>query len=441
MKAGATPPMRRAPAGRRPRLPCWLALLGVLAVPASHAAECTATLDGAERDWRRGDMKAVVARLRAHEAQCAAQARFDRVLGEALLADEQPAAALMPLERAVTLDPGDQSAWRALAQAWQQLGDPEAARRARQAMITPAYATPAGSTLHWQATLEGGIGHDSNATQAPYDSTVAVPALGNTLFTLNPASLQRAAGYHSTLLRTEGRWEWTPGSMLSLAAQQSKRLYIDLPLASSEDDTVGIRLERTGAAGTFALGVNGGRLSQGRDMARTAAGGSLEWRTSRAVPLMPVLGWSLTRYNSTHTGTDDDTFVEQMATVGSSFAVGRAVFGVTAIGGYDSAGTHHPDGNRSVLGARLQASGPLWGRMEWFAWMDRLLSRSSRQDPTFQTTRNDTLDDAGAGLAWAVGHGVSVRSTLTLAQQHSTIPLYVYHRADFNVVLAYEFGN
>ncbi|WP_028536496.1 tetratricopeptide repeat protein [Paludibacterium yongneupense] len=427
----------------QPPLRYWLALCGTLSAAAAHADVCSSALDEVEADWRLGRLTQVVAGLRPHEASCVSNPRFDRVLGESLLASGQSAAALAPLERATTLDPDDQAAWRALSQAWRELGDPDAARMARQAMTAKRYAPlpVAEAGFHWQTTLESGVGHDSNATLAPYDSTISVPSLGNTLFTLSPASRQRSASYRSGLLHAEGRWDTSTRSALSLSATKNERRYDGLPIATTDEYTVTARYDRDeGALGIWSLGALSDRLMQGKDMTRTATGGSLEWRPAPISPWQPVVAWNVTRYNTLRTKADDDNFSEQLLTLAATVPLGRTTFGASLLGGHDQTGPHHSDGNRDVVSLRLSANGKVFGKAEWYAWVERMNSRYAKPDPTFQRTRQDTLDTAGTGISVGLRYGFSLRTQLTLSKQHSTIPLYAYHRADCNLVLSYELG-
>jgi hypothetical protein len=411
-----------------------------LSAQAARLDQCTTLIDEVAQDWRAGKMAAVVAALQPAELECAGHARFNRVLGEALLAGGNPVDALMPLERAVKLDPADQGAQNALQQAWQVLARREAARA--------AHALPAGTgdgaaaaveRFHWQLMLEGSRGHDSNANLSTADHSIIVPGLNDLNITLDPASRQQASDYWGDSIHAAG--VWAPSAELELRADaaEARRIYGVAPAASTENKSLALRAERMTRWGSVGLGIQSDWLQQGGDLVRIAQGGSVSWQPVGKG--WPQLALDTVAYRYVGPMRGSDGFVEQVLSASHDFSFRGAQLGWTMLFGHDRATVFRADGDRQLYGVRLSAEGAIGRSWHWFAGYDRIDGRYDSLNPAFQVVRSDSLDSVNGGLSWQLWKELSVRAQLTLARQHSSIPLYAYRRADANLAFSYLFGN
>ncbi|MDN0083218.1 hypothetical protein QU487_10690 [Crenobacter sp. SG2305] len=418
-----------------------LASLTVLCSVDAWAFDCDALVKSVADEWRAGNVAEVADKLRAEEARCASEPRFNRALGEAMLASGHPADALMPLERAVTLAPDDNASWRALAQSWSLLGDREAAQMASLAALgTEDSADTAPKRFNWQITLEGSRGHDSNATLSTPEHSIAIPALDGAIFTLGPSSRQRGDSYWGEAVNAEANWLLSPSLAMQLTGVDTRRQYDQLHRLSSEEQMLAARLDQAGEWGIWSLGAHSDRLWEKKENVRDGVGGTLSWHWSQASALWPTLALDVTRYRYEGHYRGVDGFIERVLSLSNSVSFGQETFGWAVQAGHDSATVCRADGDSNIIGARLYATGPITHSIDWSTWMDHLDNRYTHSNPAFLTNRHDTLDIWNAGLSWAVGKGLSVRGQVSLSRQRANIPLYGYRRADTSVTLSYAFG-
>lgn len=427
--------------GNRSPLALLLTILFMLGCQSAQAVDCAVLIDSAEADWHSGNVAAVVDKLQPEEAGCASNTRFNRVLGEALLASGHPVEALMPLERAVMLAPEDKASWRALSQTWLLLGGGrEAVLAARGAMRGSQGRAMPDKRFHWQITVEGSRGHDSNATLATAQTGIVVPALGDAIVTLSPSSRQSGANYWGEAIRGEALWMVSPTLQMALSGTDSRRKYQDLHVATSEEQTLTAKIDHLTALGDWSLGAQASQLAQDSQMVRTALGGNLGWRPLHASWFVPTLAFDATNYRYKGGKQAADGFAERVLSASYSVPVGQNTFGWTLLAGHDAATVRRADGDRNILGARLYATGPLTKNTEWFSWLDHIDSRYRTPNTAFLLYRHDSLTNLSSGVSWTIQPGLSLRGQLSLARQRSNIALYDYRRADFNLTLSYLFG-
>jgi len=415
----------------------------VLCADGAWAFDCNALLDSVADDWHRGNAAAMIETLRTSESSCASELRFNRVLGEALLMAGRPADALMPLERAVALAPGDKASWHALMQSWLALGDREAALAANLAMhgtLDPGSEEQPGSPFHWHLAVEGSRGQDSNATMTTSASSIAVPALDDAVVTLGPASRQRGDSYWAEVASAGVDLAISPALVLQLAGADSRRQYDHLHWVSSEDQTLSARLEQGSDWGFWSLAAHGDRQWQGKEDIRLGVGGTLSWRPPQTSPLWPTLTLDVTRYRYNGNFRTVEGFIEHSLSLSNAMGLGKETVGWTLQAGHDVATVNRADGDRNIIGARLYATGPITNSIDWLTWLDHLDSRYSHVNPAFLIDRHEAVDTWNGGLSWAANKWLNVRGLVSLSQQHSNIPLYSYRRADASLTLSYAFG-
>ncbi|SCK15377.1 M48 family metallopeptidase [Vogesella sp. LIG4] len=412
-------------------------MLGVLAQPAV-ADECDDALAGAEADWHAGRVAEVARKLHQNELACAAHARYNLVLGEALLAAGRAADAVMPLERAVALAPEEQGGWRALAQAWLQLG--EGVPLPRQAQAAEGESWELGRTLHWQFGLEQTRGHDDNASQATAQPGIRVPALGDIRVILSPMSRRRGDSYWAHTLSADGQWLASPATALHLGLADARRNYDNLGVFSTEERNIAADVQHDGSYGNWQSGIQYDSLRQAGILVRQSVAGNVAWQPSPTLLLRPTFGLDLGGYRYQGGKQAPDGYVEKGMSVSGSLPLGPLATAWSLRSGRDFSTVRRADGDRDFLGLRWSASGALTQRIDWFGWVERTDSHYHDSNPAFLAERHDVLNGFTAGLGCAIYRGLSLRSQLSLSRQHSNIPLYDYQRTDMSLSLRYELG-
>ncbi|MDE2118833.1 MAG: tetratricopeptide repeat protein, partial [Betaproteobacteria bacterium] len=149
--------------------------------------------------------------LEPMEFERSGEVRFDYLLGIAALDSGKPDKATLAFERVLAVDPNFAGARLDMARAYYQLGDlpraktefetvlkanpPDMARATIQKYLAAIESQMHAKDNRITGYLEGTAGHDSNVNAATSQGLVAVPALGNLVFTLNQTSLKSADDY------------------------------------------------------------------------------------------------------------------------------------------------------------------------------------------------------------------------------------------------------
>lgn len=127
--------------------------------------------------------------------------QFDLLLGIAALESGQPTQAVFALERVLAMDPNNTRARLELGRAYFEMGENEAAKEEFTATKSQEVPSGVGEAIEQYLTaidarlsardrlfrfyVAGRAGYDSNVNSATDSSTVALPAFGNLVFTLD----------------------------------------------------------------------------------------------------------------------------------------------------------------------------------------------------------------------------------------------------------------
>jgi hypothetical protein len=396
-------------------------------------------LGEAERLLRSGETAQALTLLEAEEAALAGDARFDALLGSALLRSGQPARASLALERATVTDPSLAGARLDLAIAYYDMGAQEDARQTLLALRTQDPPAEAAQVIDdYLARIERGraprrlrfdlalaSGYDSNANNAA--------SLGEFLgFTLTPTSRATESEYYE-LDAGAGIVQPLRGG-LALDAQLGLRQRVN-PRASFVDSTGGdaaLSLRHDGALATAAATLVGYRLDTDGEM--NSRGGGIAARYDRALgPRLSLGGFAraiAVRYGEDLEVKDVDAV---MGGIDVARALGSGARGAFRAGirlGRDTPQVDDSPYGRTEYGVDASAtwrfSARLAGRLA-LEWM-----RSDYDDPFFAELlaepRADRLTQLRAGAEWAAGETWSLNAGLTLAQNETNVDLYAYDR-------------
>jgi tetratricopeptide (TPR) repeat protein len=150
--------------------------------------------------------------LIAQLEQRAGTPEYDLLLGIAALESGLPTQAVFALERVLEVDPENQRARLELARAYYEAGENEASRdefvnvrnrqvpedvaRTIETYLTEIDSRLSGSGRRHSFYLQATAGYDSNVNSATDSSTVAVPAFGNLVFTLDDTARELDSGFY-----------------------------------------------------------------------------------------------------------------------------------------------------------------------------------------------------------------------------------------------------
>ena len=176
-----------------------LALGFCLWVTGNSALAADPDLDKADALMKQGKAAEAYALLEPFDFEQSGNTKFDYLLGIAALDSGKPDKATIAFERVLAADPNFLGARIDMGRAYFQLGDTTRAKAEFETVLTQNPPPAAKATIdNYLAAIEkqesarktkvtgyfeGTVGHDSNVNFATSQSQIAVPALGNLIFT------------------------------------------------------------------------------------------------------------------------------------------------------------------------------------------------------------------------------------------------------------------
>ncbi|HEU0234105.1 MAG TPA: tetratricopeptide repeat protein [Gallionella sp.] len=391
------------------------------------------------------------------------EVRFDYLLGIAALDSGKPDKATLAFERVLAVDPNFAGARLDMARAYYQLGDlprartefetvlkqnpPEAARVTIQKYLDTIAAQEAAKQTRFTGYVEGTAGHDSNVNTATSQGQVAVPALGNLVFTLNRAGLKSEDYY----LGLGG------GVSVLHPVNETVALYAGADLRQ-RGNTVMTQFDSTNlngnVGGIFALGKQDslklglidGQYTLGSVRYYDNTGLSGEWRHvfSPANQLSVFGQQAYYRFvdSARFAGMTSQDFDQSI--LGASWMHvmpdGKStMFGSLFLGQERDITGLRADGGKRFNGLRVGGQTALNDKTEFFANVGWNEGSYTKQNILFLTTRHDVLYDATMGVNWHWSELWTVRPQLTYSRNDSNIVIYGYDRNDISLTLRRDF--
>lgn len=137
---------------------------------------------------------------------------YDLLLGIAALDAGKPTQAVFALERVLAIQPDNAQARMELARAYYQAGEneasreefnsvqkqslPEDARKTIDKYLAAIDARISGQTQRFNFYIGAAAGYDSNVNAATDNSSIAIPAFGNLVFTLDDTARELSSGFY-----------------------------------------------------------------------------------------------------------------------------------------------------------------------------------------------------------------------------------------------------
>ena len=252
-------------------------------------------LEKAEALMRDGKAAEAYSLLEPFEFEQSGNVKFDYLLGIAALDSGKPDKATLAFERVLAVDPNFAGARRDMARAYFQLGDmtraktefesvlaqnpPPAAKVTIDRYLTAIAQQDSASKTRSSGYVEFSVGHDSNVNFSTSQREIAVPALGNLVFTLSPNNVKLSDSYLGVGLGGEISHQISPrvgvygGADVRVRDNRTQNTFDSVAI----DGRVGVALGE--ASNVLRLGVQGGKFELDGKNNRNTDGVSAEWRS------------------------------------------------------------------------------------------------------------------------------------------------------------------
>lgn len=415
------------------------------------------TLGNAESLLNAGQPADAYKLLEPFDFEFSGNVRFDYLLGVAALDSGQPDKATLAFERVLAVDPNFAGARLDMARAYFQLGDlpraktefqgvlkqdpPEAARLTIQKYMDAIASLERVKKFHATGYAEGAFGRDSNVNNSTSQSEIAVPALGNLIFTLSPTNLKTPDNYYSAAAGGEVNYELLDRVGMYGGIDLRKRG--NQSLTSFDSSSVDTR-------GGFSLGMGedtlrlGGTFSQfnlAHITNRNSYGLTSDYRHSfNPANQLNFFGqYGLNRFADS--ALKINNFDQLVVGTGYLHILGD---GKTALFSSlnlttEKAKLDRADGNKKGYGLRIGGQTSLHETMEAFANIGYQAGTYDKENTAFLANRSDKQVDFSLGGNWHRDKNWTVRPQLSYSNNKSNIPIYSFDRIDASVTLRRDF--
>jgi len=437
------------------RLLVGLLLAGAVALPAS----ADALLDQAQKLIENEQTERAYQLLRQDYDQRAGNPDYDLLLGIAALDSGRPTRAVFAFERVLAVEPDNARARAELARAYFEMGENEAAKQEFTRVKDEAIPAPVGKSIdkflseidarmaaarrRVDVFIEAAAGYDSNANSATDSSTIAIPAFGNLVFTLDNTGREQDSGFFSLAAGTRFSALLNDGENLRLfgSADIKERVTVD-----ATDFRTRIANGRVGLRYNFgANAVHGSLLAQkyyvGGEQNRDLAGVNLQWLHNYGnTTQLSVYGRFLVhRFPNQRARNVNETsggigFVHLFKANGDPVVFG-SVFG----GQENELRDTRQDIGKTFVGVRLGAQYNLNRRMRLVGNLSYQYNRYGAQDPLFLEKRKDDFIFVRAGLEYDITPGWLVRPEIQYTHNASTLPINDFDRWQALVTIRNQF--
>lgn len=411
----------------------------------------------AEALMKVGQSKAAYELLLPAEFELAGDQNFDYLLGIAALDSGKPDKATLAFERVLSVDPNYAGARLDMARAYFQLGDfdraktefaavlkqepPQTARDTISKYLEAINKAERAKLIQITGYVEGSLGHDNNVNNSPSQSKVAIPALGNLVFTLNPTNLQSPDNYYTAAsgidinYKLNEMWGVYSGADVRLRGNQTMRTF-DF---SSLDFRGGATYTR--GDDVFRGGAMYSQFSLDHATNRNTLGLTGDWRRT----LNAKEQFSLFAQYGNNQFADSAMKVNNF----NQFVLGaglmhmmddkKTVLFNTLNLATEQAILARADGNKIGFGMRVGAQNTHIEKVDLTASIGFQFGRYSKENAAFLINRNDKLFDVSLGANWHWDKFLSVRPQLSYSSNKSNISIYSFSRIDASINVRRDF--
>jgi hypothetical protein len=418
------------------------------------AAFADAVTDRAKALLQRNDAAGAYKLLLPLEPQRAGDAEYDYLLGIAALDAGDAERAVFALERVLALQPENLQARAEIARAYLATGEREAAKRefeAVRARQVPAEvratierflsAIAAAERTRLDRYLELSFGYDTNVNSATGMSTIAIPAIGNLAFTLDPTLTERddrflnlAAGVNFTR-KLSLAWSVVGGFGANLRQNLSEARFNTDAL----DASLGMRFAR--GLNAITVGAQGQYFAVDATTYRTSSGVIAQWQHSYDERTQAtVYGQHAALRYDTQPVRDADRSVLGLAYAKAfSGEYSPALFASLYGGEEKEVNELFPHLGHELLGVRLGGQLRLEGGWSLFGSLAHERREYGGTEPLFLVVREDKQTDLNAGLSYLWRSGTTLRLQLSHTQNSSNVVLNEFERTVVSTAVRFNF--
>jgi len=429
-------------------------------VTGNSALAADLDLTKAEALMKEGKAAEAYSLLEPFEFEQSGNIKFDYLLGIAALDSGKPDKATLAFERVLAADPNFVGARIDMGRAYFALGDFTRAKSEFEAVLKQnpppaakvtidnylvaiekqASAKKTKGTGYFEAT----VGHDTNVNFATSQSQIAVPALGNLVFTLNPTGVKAPDDYLGFALGGEVNHQIKPtlGFYAGADVRTRSNSTQDRFDSTSFDARAGVTLGE--GANVFRLGALAGKYELDGRTNRDTSGVNAEWRhlINPANQLSAFGQYAHYRFEPTISVNNFD-----QSTYGANWLHvlndGKGLVSASLFTG-DERAPERADGGKRFNGVRLGGQVQLNEKTELFAGLGAQFSKyqlanAAFSSPTESLTRDDKQYDANLGINWHYDKLWTVRPQISYIRNNSNIVIYKFDRTDVSVTIRRDF--
>jgi tetratricopeptide (TPR) repeat protein len=390
------------------------------------------------------------------EDKLAGDVKYDYLLARSALETGRPSQASFIYERILAVDPNYVGVRLEMGRAYLALGDYARAKLEFETVLRFSNLPPdlreqaviygkaaedrlAGKTTLFKGYIEYGYGYDSNPQSNTSVSQITA-ANGFTIF-LDRDSLKRSDHYHALTAGGEVIHGLTERFSVYAGGDARIRGYRELDIADYQqlDGRAGFGYNDGPNSGR--IGVIGGRYFLDHQKVRDNAGFTADYRRligTRNQISVSLLGAGYRYLAEPLKVNDYDLYQGSIGWLGV-VSEGRGVVGLSLLGGFEKATEGRSDGDKPFYGGRLTLQHTLTERIGIFVLGGVQRGKYKERNPTFDTTRLDTLYDLVGGLTWSFARGWSLRPQVLYLKNKSNISLFEYDRTDVSLNVRFDF--
>ncbi len=425
----------------------------------SNIALADELIDAAQRLITEGKAAAAYALLIPQLEQRAGDPEYDLLLGIAAVDSGQPTQAVFALERVLAIDPNNERARLELARAYFEAGENEASReefnyvKSRQgsaelAKTIETYLTEIDTRIRGKDSthsfyVEATGGYDSNVNSATDTSTVAIPAFGNLVFTLDDVARELSSGFYQL--------DAGAGFTKGLAAYENTGVFGSLKGAyrqtwhhhdfdtASADGQLGMRFGSGEDAYTASVLAQTYAIDD--DINRNQAGINLQWlHMQDKSTQLSLFGQALVqKYPGQATrNVNQYTFgVGQVRLIDGDGA--PVVYGGVFAGMDDERDELFKEIGRHFIGVRAGGQYTLREDLNLTGGVSYQYSRYGADDPLFLERRKDHFGFIHAGLEYTLMQNWVIKPDVQYLLNKSNLPINDFKRWQIMASIRYNF--
>ena len=350
---------------------------------------------------------------------------YDLLLGIAALESGHPTQAIFAFERVLAVDPDNSRARLELARTYFELGENEASRDefdyARNQDIPEEvdatieeYLTAIDSRIRsarqqrrFNMYLQAQLGYDSNVNSATDSSTVALPAFGNLVFTLDDTARELDSGFYAVEAGLSFSTRLIPDSSLSVFGNVSA---FHRPTWSEHrfDTSAGnaqLGIRHTGEKNSFLISALGQKYLIDGDDNRDQAGVNLQWlRLAGPSTQISLFAQGLLQHFPNQDIRDVKQYSGGAGVVHLFPGNGSPLIYASVYAGIDDEDDNtRPDIGRTFAGIRAGGEYSFSGSIKWLASASYQYSKYGDEDPLFQDRRTDNFFLIRSGIEFSAG--------------------------------------